>query len=87
VASDSDVEVFEETPKLTPREKEVLVLVLEGKTSKEAGAALGLSTRTIEYHLGNIYKKLGVSSKMQAFREVRRLGLLATDDGFLFSEL
>jgi two-component system response regulator DevR len=77
----------EEAPHLTRREKEVLVLVLEGRSSKEAGEALGLSARTIEYHLSNIYKKLGVSNKLQAFREAGRLGILVPGNGFLFSDL
>lgn len=87
MASELDEGVFEERPKLTRREREVMVLILEGKSSKEAAQSLGLSTRTIEYHLANVYRKLRVSNKMQAFREIRRLGLLMPEDGFLFSEL
>ena len=84
---DIDNETENETPRLTRREKEVLVLVLEGRSSREAGEALGLSARTIEYHLSNVYKKLKVSNKLQAFREAGRLGILVPGNGFLFSDL
>jgi pimeloyl-ACP methyl ester carboxylesterase/DNA-binding CsgD family transcriptional regulator len=48
---------------LTHRELEVLELVAAGRTNMEIGASLGLSVRTIERHLSNIYLKLGLSGK------------------------
>ena len=47
---------------LTPREREVVQLVAEGKSSKEAASMLGLSVKTIEAHRSNIMKKLRVRS-------------------------
>jgi DNA-binding CsgD family transcriptional regulator len=44
---------------LTPRERAVLAQIGRGATSKEAGAALGVSSRTIEFHRANIMRKLG----------------------------
>jgi DNA-binding CsgD family transcriptional regulator len=48
---------------LTPQELQVALQVAEGKTNKEVAAALFLSPKTIEFHLGRIYRKLGLSSR------------------------
>lgn len=48
-------------PNLTAREIEVLKLICEGKTAKEIGHDLGISSKTVEYHRGNICKKFGES--------------------------
>lgn len=45
---------------LTPRERDVFELVVEGATNKEAAARLGLSPRTVEIHRANLMQKLGV---------------------------
>ncbi len=51
---------------LTPRELEVLRCVVEGKTNGEIGVSLGISEKTIEKHLDTIFRKLGVTSRVQA---------------------
>jgi DNA-binding CsgD family transcriptional regulator len=51
---------------LSPREVEVLRAVASGHTNREIGAELGLSERTIDRHVSNIYTKLGVSSRAAA---------------------
>jgi DNA-binding CsgD family transcriptional regulator len=48
---------------LTPQEFQIAQLLAEGATTKEAAAALFLSPKTIEYHLRNAYRKLGVNSR------------------------
>jgi DNA-binding NarL/FixJ family response regulator len=48
--------------RLTPREREVVQLLAEGKTSKEMAAALNLSLKTVETHRTNIMRKLDVHS-------------------------
>jgi two-component system, LuxR family, response regulator FixJ len=47
---------------LTPREKEVLELIVEGKANKVAAIDLGLSERTIEIHRANVMEKMGARS-------------------------
>ena len=47
---------------LTPRQREVVQLLAEGKSSKEVAAALGLSVKTAETHRANIMRKLGLHS-------------------------
>ncbi|BCW99430.1 MAG: helix-turn-helix domain-containing protein [Armatimonadota bacterium] len=69
----------ERTIKLTPREIEVLSLVVEGRTSKDIADALYVSKRTVDFHLANIYEKLHVSNRVQAFRRATRLGLIPMD--------
>lgn len=47
---------------LTPREREIIQLLAEGKTNKEVAAALGVSVKTIESHRANIMRKLHFQS-------------------------
>ena len=48
---------------LTPQEVQIALLLAGGSTTREAAAALFLSPKTIEYHLRNIYRKLGIHSR------------------------
>jgi len=47
---------------LTPREREILQLLAEGKSNKETASALGISVMTVETHRSNIMRKLGAHS-------------------------
>jgi DNA-binding NarL/FixJ family response regulator len=49
-------------PTLTPREREVIQLLAEGKSSKEVASLLNLSTKTAETHRSNIMRKLDIHS-------------------------
>jgi DNA-binding NarL/FixJ family response regulator len=51
---------------LTPRELEILLLVLEGKTNKAIASEIYISAKTVDFHLGNIYKKIGTSTRLMA---------------------
>jgi DNA-binding CsgD family transcriptional regulator len=50
---------------LTPTELSVINLVKDGLTSREIGAQLSISRRTVETHLAHIFSKLGISSRVQ----------------------
>jgi DNA-binding NarL/FixJ family response regulator len=54
--------------KLTPREGDILRLVIDGNTNKEIGRVLGLNEITIKGHLRNAYKKIGASNRADAVR-------------------
>ena len=51
---------------LSPREKQVLELVAEGRTNEEIGAILFISKVTVKAHLRNAYEKLGVRNRVEA---------------------
>jgi DNA-binding NarL/FixJ family response regulator len=61
---------------LTPRQREVLQLVAEGKTSKEIADRLGLSVKTVESHRAQLMKRLGVSNIPALVRTAIRLGVV-----------
>jgi two-component system NarL family response regulator len=63
-------------PELTPREREVLRLLVAGKSNKEIKAALFLSTSTVKTHLSRLFKKLGVSDRTQAVMTALKRGLV-----------
>ncbi len=52
--------------RLTRRERQMLDALVQGKTDKEIAAALGISPKTVSYHLVNLYRKLGVSNRRAA---------------------
>ena len=56
-----------ETP-LSPREIEVLQLIVQGYTNSQAGEILGISVRTVEFHRSNIMGKLQLSSRVELVR-------------------
>ena len=62
---------------LSPREQQVMALVVAGLSSKEIAAELYLSSNTVRTHLYNLYGKLAVHSRVQAVNRGRELGLLA----------
>jgi DNA-binding CsgD family transcriptional regulator len=68
--------------RLTKREIEVLSLISQGHSSKEAAEALFVSKRTVDFHLANIYDKLQVNNRVQAFRAATRLGLIPFEPTF-----
>ncbi|MGD8405258.1 MAG: helix-turn-helix transcriptional regulator [Anaerolineales bacterium] len=51
---------------LSEREKDVVNLLLQGKSNKQVALELGISNRTVEFHLSNVYAKLGVTSRTEA---------------------
>ena len=51
--------------KLSKREWEVVKLLLQGKSNKLIASSLGISERTVEYHLKNIYAKFQVRSRLE----------------------
>jgi two-component system nitrate/nitrite response regulator NarL len=69
-------QVAERGPTLTPRERDVLKLVAEGRSAPEIGKRIHLSPATVKSHLQAIYEKLGVSERAAAVAEAMRRGLL-----------
>ncbi|MBU0493977.1 MAG: response regulator transcription factor [Chloroflexi bacterium] len=51
---------------LTPREMEVLQLLAQGLSNRDIARRLVISSRTVNFHLDNVYAKLGVHSRTEA---------------------
>jgi DNA-binding CsgD family transcriptional regulator len=61
-----------EKEELTPQELQIALHVARGMTNREVGAALFLSHKTIEFHLGRIYRKLKMHSRAELIRRFAR---------------
>ncbi len=62
---------------LTPRQREVLQMVAEGKTTKEISAALGISPKTVEYHRNSLMDQLGVRTTAELTRYAVARGIVS----------
>jgi DNA-binding CsgD family transcriptional regulator len=51
---------------LSPRELTIIRLVAVGRTTKEIASTLGISQRTVNWHLSEVFAKLGASSRAEA---------------------
>ena len=63
-------------PGVTTREREVLMLLASAAPAKQIAAELVVSENTVNYHLRNLYQKLGVKNRTQAIRASEAAGLL-----------
>lgn len=63
-------------PALSPREREILGHIAEGRSAPQIAKLLYLSPATVKSHLGALYEKLGVSDRAAAVAEAMRRGLL-----------
>lgn len=63
---------------LTPRQREVLQLVAEGKSTKEISTALQISVKTVEFHRNNLMDELGVRSIAELTRFAVSRGIIST---------
>jgi DNA-binding NarL/FixJ family response regulator len=51
---------------LTPREVEILKLVLAGRTNRSIAVTMCISEKTVEFHLDRVYTKVGMRTRIQA---------------------
>lgn len=63
---------------LTPREFEVMQLVITGMLNKQIGGELGMAEKTVKVHRGRVMQKLGVTSVADLVRLAQRAGISAT---------
>ncbi|HET9724677.1 MAG TPA: response regulator transcription factor [Actinomycetota bacterium] len=61
---------------LTPREREVLALVVAGHSNKQIARRLGISEKTVKGHLTNLFQRIGVQDRTQAALWAERTGAL-----------
>ena len=82
VSQQSDLEAIS----LTPRRREVLQLIAEGRTMKEVAAILNISSRTAESHKYGLMERLGVRTTAELVQYAIRLGLVEIPIGAIDSE-
>lgn len=74
--SDADAAGLPRQAGLTGRETEALLLLSRGLTAAAAARRMSCSVSTVNKHLGNVYRKLGVSDRLDAVLVAQRLGLV-----------
>ena len=62
--------------RLTPRERQIVDLILRGRSNEEIAGAIGASRKTVEAHLSHLYERYGIASRVE-------LALRAERDGWL----
>lgn len=70
-----------EPPSLTRREEEVLSWCARGKTSWEISQILACKESTVNFHVGNVMRKLSVHSRVEAVIKALRYGILSHQSG------
>lgn len=73
----SRVAALSHAPRLSARERDVLRLVVAGKSNKEIAAALEVAERTVKFHMTSIFNKLGAENRAQAVTIAHERGLVA----------
>jgi DNA-binding NarL/FixJ family response regulator len=71
---------FDPHDTLTPRQREVLQMVAEGKTNSETAERLHISPRTVENHRAALMQKLGIQNQTELIRHAMRHGLIPPDE-------
>ncbi|MCJ7522850.1 MAG: LuxR C-terminal-related transcriptional regulator, partial [Dehalococcoidia bacterium] len=65
---------------LSKRELDIVKLIARGLSNREIATGLGLSIRTVQGHIGQVFKKLGASSRTEALVRVLKEGWVTLDD-------
>ena len=73
----SDAGIPGTAAELSRREKQVLAALSAGDPNKAIARDLGISERTVKFHLASLYRKLGVQTRTEAALEGARRGLVA----------
>ncbi len=77
---EQNAEVVSREKRLSPREREVMHLIVSGKLTKSIADCLTLSLRTVEMHRANIMKKMEVNSQVELTSVILRNGLISEDE-------
>ncbi|HYH07256.1 MAG TPA: response regulator transcription factor [Thermoanaerobaculia bacterium] len=70
------VDALSRAPRLSPREREVLRLVAAGRSNKEIAHDLGVTERTVKFHVTAIFNKLGAENRASAVTIAHQRGLV-----------
>jgi LuxR family maltose regulon positive regulatory protein len=74
--SQAEIESLSASASISPREQEVLYLIGAGFSNREIAGKLSISESTVKTHVGNIYSKLSVNSRVQAITYAKELKLV-----------
>lgn len=66
-------------PVLSDRQTEILQLIVDGHSTKQAARRLGITTKTVHNHLNKVYATLGADSMTHAVVAAARLGIVDLD--------
>jgi DNA-binding NarL/FixJ family response regulator len=66
-----------EAPTVTPRQKEILQLMAEGKSAKEMASVLGISARTVEFHKYKLMESLGLKTSAELVHYAIKSGIVS----------
>ncbi|MBP7460079.1 MAG: helix-turn-helix transcriptional regulator [Candidatus Delongbacteria bacterium] len=75
VDDNHDVSHFSQAYELSKRESEIVLLLLEGKSYIQIASELFISPETVKTHLKKIYRKSGVSNKMELSQRIKKYNL------------
>ncbi|MER9558033.1 LuxR family transcriptional regulator [Mesorhizobium sp. M0323] len=67
---------IEETPNLSPREKECILWTAKGKSSWEIGKIMGISVNTVNFHIKNVMRKMDAASRTTAAIKALKFGII-----------
>ncbi len=73
---DRPIRGAEETPSLSPREKECILWTAKGKSSWEIGQIIGISVNTVNFHIKNVMRKLDTGSRTTAAIKAMKSGII-----------
>lgn len=76
VPSEESADLEDTAPRLTPRERGILVLVARGYKRHEIAADIGIGVTTVSTHISSIYRKLDANSNIVAVTRAAKLGLI-----------
>lgn len=75
-AESKRAEQAERAATMTPREKEIIEYLSRGYSARMIARELGISERTVNTHVGNLYRRLGVNNRVDAVLAAMRMGLV-----------
>jgi two-component system NarL family response regulator len=78
----ADAELEEPMTELTPRQRQILEMIVDGLSYKEVGAALHISENTVKYHMGEILMRLHARNREQVVAYALRSGLLRRTESY-----
>jgi DNA-binding CsgD family transcriptional regulator len=71
---------------ITPREKQVLDLIIDGNANRAIATSMGISLDTVKSHLSHLFKKAGCDSRLQLAMKFHQFQGAQDEKAFLFSD-